>query len=180
MVLRELTLEQGERFYTAHLKRDFPASELKPWQMMEEAFSKRRYDLLVAYEGDRMVGYAWQFCPPEGAILIDYLAIVPELRGKGYGSALLEALRQYYGASGRKLLLESEYPGEAPDEQEAKRRLAFYFRAGLIDTGVQTRLFGVRFCILSFEPLDNPRKAIWEIYHAMLDEDRFSKFFAIL
>jgi len=180
MILRELSLSQSAQVYQQHLRRDFPESELKPWFVMEQAAAKGQYDFLAAYEGEQMVGYAWQFRPAQGAILIDYLAIVPELRGRGCGTALLDALRRYYAPSGQPLLLESEYPGEAPDEAEAKRRLAFYFRAGLQDSGVQTRLFGVRFCILTFEPLADPRRAIYDIYHTMLDEERFSKFFCIL
>lgn len=180
MILRKLTPAEGEPFYNEHLKRDFPDSELKPWWIMLEHLDRGMYDLLAAFDGDRLVGYAWQFCPPQGAILIDYLAIVPELRGQGWGTALLDALRQYYAPTGQMLVLESEHPEEAPDPEEAKRRLAFYFRAGLQDTGVETRLFGVRFCILSFGELDDPRQAIWDVYRTMLDDERFERFFQLL
>lgn len=180
MELRMLTREQGARLYKTHLERDFPAQELKPWEIMLEHLERGQYDLLAAYEGEKLVGYAWQYCPPEGAILIDYLAIEPSLRGQGWGARLLKALGAYYGSRGRTLVLESEYPGEAPDPEQARRRLAFYRRAGLLDTGVETRLFGVRFCILSYEALPDPRQTIWDIYHTMLDEERFARLFRLL
>ena len=180
MIFREMTPEQGEAFYETHLRRDFPASELKSWAVMRQAYSRGKYDLLAAYEGDRLVGYSWQYVPRQGAILVDYLAIVPELRGRGYGTALLQALEAYYRPADRRLILESEYPGEAPDTALAQRRLDFYYRAGLVDSGVQTRLFGVRFCILTFGEMENPRRAIEEIYRDMLEGELYHQLFAIL
>ncbi len=179
MELKQLTLAEGERFYAAHLKRDFPPSELKPWAMMSAAARVGQYDLLAALDHGVMVGYAWQFRPDTGAILIDYLAVLPQYRGQGVGTRLLAALRQYYGETGRGVLLESEYPPEAPDLEEAKRRLAFYARAGLEDTGVQTRLFGVRFQILALLPVENPVAAIENIYGDMLGPARLDKFAVI-
>lgn len=176
MELKHLTLAEGEQIYAAHLKRDFPPSELKPWAMMSAAAQAGQYDLLAAFDHGVMVGYAWQFRPDTGAILIDYLAVLPQYRGQGVGTVLLATLRQYYGEMGRGVLLESEYPPEAPDLEEANRRLAFYFRAGLEDTGVQTRLFGVRFQILALLPVEDPAVAIQEIYDDMLGPARSAKF----
>lgn len=175
-----LRLEEGEQIYTAYLKQDFPPSELKPWAMMAEAVRQGQYDLLAAYENGVMVGYAWQFRPASGAILIDYLAVLPPYRGRGVGIALLDALRRYYANTGRGLLLESEYPPEAPDPAAAQRRLRFYHRAGLTDTGVQILLFGVRYCILSLSPVDDPAAEMTHLYRTMLSPDRFAQFVTVI
>lgn len=170
--IRILSPEQARDVFDAHMHRDFPADELKPWEIMHALYRRGSYAFLGAFLGDDLAGYAWLFCPGEGCVLIDYLAVLPELRGRGIGAGVLDALADYCRAQGS-LLLESEYPGEAPDEQIARRRLGFYRRAGFADTGVQVRLFGVRFCILAHGGDADARGHMESLYRAMLTEQMY-------
>ena len=166
IILRVLSLEQGEKIYTTHMQRDFPADELKPWRIMRDLAKRGEYDMLGAYWDDTLVGYAWQYVPSGGdCLLLDYLAVLPQYRMRGVGAGILASLRQYYS---RIILLESEYPEEAPDPAIARRRLGFYTRCGMGDTGLQLRLFGVRFCILASGTLTDAQDAMEMRYTGML------------
>lgn len=62
-----------------------------------------------------------------------YLAVAPEARGRGMGSACLEeALRRCREAGARAAVLEVEIPDQAPDPEFARRRIEFYRRHGAL------------------------------------------------
>ncbi len=172
MILKNQTPDVAINTFHTHMQRDFPQSEIKPWEIAMDLYRRGIYEMLEAWEDGKMVGYVWTVCPAGDAVLIDYLAVLPEFRGSGVGSRMLNALRRRYQNGGKILLLESEYPQEAPDLEIARRRLGFYARAGFADTGVQVRLFGVRFCILS--PVGEGAKwRMTEIYRAMFPEELY-------
>lgn len=163
--LVKLKLSEGRYVFDTHMFRDFPADEIKPWKIMEKLYRDGCYDMLAAVVDGKMVGYAWQFRPGGDVLLIDYLAVLPEYRGNGIGSRILRALVEHYR---EKLILESEFPQEAPDRAVAERRLGFYNRAGFEITNVQVRLFGVRFHILAHGGDAKAKEHMQNIYHAML------------
>ena len=173
ITLLEQSLDTARITYETHMRRDFPENELKPWDITVSLYERGIYEMLeIRWEG-KMVGYAWIVCPKGEASLIDYLAVLPEYRNSGIGSLILKALSSRYQKLGQYLLLESEFPGEAPNPSIAVRRLGFYNRSGFQDTGVQVRLFGVRFCILSSKPSVNTGEQMRHIYKAMFPEDLF-------
>ena len=169
--LKQQTLEEGFLYFQRDMQRDFPEDEIKPWSVIEPMVRSGVYELLGAWDGDKQVGYAWMFIPEGEAVLIDYLAVLPEYRGTGVGTAILKALSQRY--RNQILILESEYPEDAPDVEVAKRRLRFYDHAGFVISGVEVILFGVHFCILThgFDP--EARKHLESLYHAMFPEERY-------
>ena len=169
--LKRMKLPEGKEVFDTHMVRDFPADEIKPWEIMEKLCLEGCYDMLAAELNGEMVGYAWQFRPGGEVVLIDYLAVFPEYRGSGIGSGILRALTEYYR---EKLILESEFPQEAPDQAMAQRRLGFYNRAGFEMTGVQVRLFGVRFHILAHGGDQNAKDHMRQIYEAMLSPERMN------
>ena len=81
------------------------------------------------------------------SVLLDYLAVTPEYRDRGIGSEVLRALQKYYRGKADFIMIESEHPLEAPDENAALRRLDFYKRAGARLTDTQVRLFDILFLI---------------------------------
>lgn len=169
MKLIQLTLPEGKRIFDTHMARDFPAAEIKPWEIMEKLYRNGYYDMLAAELDGKMVGYAWQFRPGGDVVLVDYLAVFPEYRGTGIGKRILQAMGEYYQ---EKLILESEFPDEAPDRSMAERRLGFYRRSGFEITGVQVRLFGVRFHILAQGGDQNTKSHMEQIYNAMLTPEQ--------
>ena len=155
------------------MHRDFPEDERKPWNVTLDLYGRGIYEMLEARWEGKMVGYAWMVCPEGSSALIDYLAVLPEYRDSGIGSAILRELTLRYRTRGQSLLLESEFPEEAPDPDIAVRRLSFYARSGFLDSGVLVRLFGVKFCILSSNADLDAKEQMCGIYHAMFPGDLY-------
>lgn len=145
-MLRPLTEKELECLYLNDVYRDFPESEIKPWEVVSDLYTRGLYEPLGYFDGDRLMAYSLQIVPKAGAPLLDYLAVIPEYRGTGIGSVVLKQLQiRYRNRSG--IMIECEHPDEAPDIDAALRRLAFYDRAGAVLTDTQVRLFGVLFLI---------------------------------
>ncbi len=149
LTLRAMGEAQARLLYDHQMKRDFPADELRP---LSAILSMRRaglYDVLGAYDGGELVGYALTYCPREGGVLLlDYLAVEPHARSRGVGSAMLSLLRSHYAPRAGALLIECERPTAARDEAEARRRIRFYQRGGAELTRVRVCLFEVQYSIL--------------------------------
>ncbi len=106
----------------------FPQSERRSWQSIRELAAYGRLDAMaVTHEGDA-VGLVtiWKFpAPGTGAwIYIEHLALAPELRGRGLGTAVMEEIKRLYGLP---IVLEAEPAGSTP---QAHARLRFYKRLG--------------------------------------------------
>lgn len=171
MILKLQSLEEGRELFHRDMQRDFPENEIKPWGIIEKMVRAGEYDLLGAWEGDKMVGYAWMFAPDGEAILLDYLAVMPECRGNSVGSAILKALAERY--PDKILILESEYPEDAPEPDVARRRLRFYDHAGFVNSGVEVVLFGVHFCILTHGQDPDARIHMESLYRSMFPGERY-------
>ena len=131
LTLRRLTMEQAEQVYTRYMKQDFPRDELKPFAMIREADARGEYECLGCYDGDLLCGYAY-LVKLGREYLLDYFAVLADLRGSGYGSRILQVLRGNY-ADAAAMLIESENPDFAADDdalRERRRRLRFYLHAG--------------------------------------------------
>lgn len=165
--LLEQSLDAAKITYDTHMHRDFPENELKPWDVTVRLYERGIYEMLEARCEGKLVGYAWMVCPKGNSALIDYLAVLPEYRCGGIGGEILMELTRRYRMRGQSLLLESEFPEEAPDPDIAVRRLSFYARSGFLDSGVLVRLFGVKFCILSSGAELDAKEQMYGIYHAM-------------
>ena len=142
--LRKMDKKEITNIYEFRMRHDFPVTELKPLENMIDMMERGVYECLLASENGEPVGYALVLILedfPYG--LLDYLGVFAEKRNQGYGSRILSALAEYY--KNRNLIIESEYPKDAPDEQMAKRRIGFYQRNGAVNTGVESRIYGVHF-----------------------------------
>ena len=148
MELRVLNETELKALYMNEAHRDFPESELKPWDVVEKLYREGNYEPLGFYDGDTFLAYALQAISEDGkSVLLDYLAVTPEYRSGGIGSQVLAKLREYYRGKTDYIAIESEHPDEAPDSAIALRRLEFYKRAGAVLTDTQVRLFDVLFLI---------------------------------
>lgn len=173
MTIAELDENQLKQVYV-QMEKDFPPSELKSLQTIEELRARGVYDAWAAYGDDgTYVGYALVYHPNEGReILLDYLAIEPGLHGHGYGQLMLQALLQHYQNEVDSMMIECERPKTAPDEELARRRIRFYEKAGAQLTSVRIWLFDVEYSILvlpcnPIEPQDWAEKML-ALYRGML------------
>ena len=150
MELRILNEHELINLYTTDCRRDFPESELKPLDVVEKLYREGNYEPIGFFENGTLIAYALQVIRENGkSVLLDYLAVTPEYRNRGVGSAVLTALRKYYSSQYEYIVIESEHPAEAPDKNAALRRLDFYKRAGGILTDTQVRLFDILFLIFA-------------------------------
>lgn len=149
--VRDLTRAEVRRIWKERMHFDFPANELKPLSMIEKSIDAGSYRTIGADDGEDIAAYAFLVTMGDAA-LFDYLAVRRDLRDRGCGSAFLKALSPTLSAF-RVVLLESDDPDFAPDEKERgvrNRRIAFYERNGLIDTGMRTTVFGADYRVLAF------------------------------
>ena len=123
----------------------FPKEERLPWWLLRAWHALGRSEMTAYYDGDTFCGFT--FTATEGDILyVMFFAVADELRGKGYGSAILEQLKQ----TGKTILLNVELLDEAaPNSEERVRRMAFYRKNGFSDTGYNIREVGGLFRVLS-------------------------------
>ena len=180
LTLSILNEEQTCCLYEERMRQDFPPSELKHLSSILTMVKKGVYDVIGAYnEQGHLTAYALLYAPAdEGAVLLDYLAVDEPSRGKGIGTRFLSQLREYYRERADVLLIECERPKSAPDEQEARKRIRFYAKAGAVLTSVRVWLFGVEYSIMVL-PCDTvvPKKdwagQMLQMYRQMLPKALF-------
>lgn len=137
----------------------FPEEEKKPVGMLEELARRGMLEILAVVDdegAERFVGLAINMTEPsrkapEGekeTALLDYFAISPDVRGGGYGSKALKLLLERF--SGKTYIFEVEMRDEtAPNAAERQRRVAFYLRGGLKETGLFVHAYDTDFEILT-------------------------------
>lgn len=154
-MLQLINLPNAKPQYKRQLKRlykqAFPWYERKPWALLEQTCARGQAELLAVSQGRRQK--AANFCGLaicmfwRDIVLLDYLAVEPKMRSLGLGGQIMPLLQQRY--PDKRLLLESERPG-APHTNltDCQRRLRFYQKCGLQDTGVTVRLYITDYLLL--------------------------------
>ena len=151
--IRALSLEEMKTIHRKYMRMDFPPNELRPYHSIRSLHRQGRYRGVGLFDGESLLAYAFfaSVTPEEGThYLLDYLAVAPERRDSGLGTELLSRIAPVLPRA-RSIVIEVENPDLAanPAEQEVRsRRLGFYLRNGIRDTGVKTNTFGVDFLIL--------------------------------
>ena len=177
MDIKELTIEQIREIYEERIPNDFAPDEIKPLSRIEEALSTGHYACYGAFDGERITAYAF-FVINGGCALLDYFAVREDLRGHGTGSEFLHGMTTGLLRRFETVLLESEDPdyAETDDEREKmERRLRFYRRNGLMETGVISTVWYVHYRILQFPigreiSADDIRDVYKGIYRVILPE----------
>lgn len=186
VIFRKMNEKEITKIYETRMTKDFPSMELKPLHNIIDMMEQGIYESLFVYDQEP-VGYALVLLPKGISYgLLDYLGTFSENRNQGYGGQVLKELRKYY--QDRTLMIESEYPEDAPDRKMAVRRLQFYQRNGAVDTGVESRIFGAHYinlilsgqqenmtCVLP--PAEEVKDVMVQLYTGMLpDEEKRRKY----
>ena len=151
MIYRNLSITEAKTVYNTFLKEDFPKSERKPFFAIEKSLRKGQYVCCAAFNDvDEITGYAFFLTNNGSDYLLDYFAVRKDLRGTGVGSAFLKNLSKTVLQDALCVLVEIDNPrlSAGREKQIYERRRQFYIRNGLIDTGVETKTFGVEFRLL--------------------------------
>lgn len=126
----------------------FPASERKPFSVIRRMYRQGRTDLLCFQSSGQFLGFAATVNSPD-LILLDYLAVSPNCRSRGIGSAALAKLLERCAGKGLFVEIESTHlPGDTRSQR--LRRRDFYLRAGMIPLGVSADVFGVSMELLGW------------------------------
>ena len=177
MQIRLLDCAAAQQIYETRMVQDFPAAELKPFSAVREMMQAGIYEPLVLCDAaGALQAYAWQvlLLGRRSALLV-YFAVRSNVRGGGIGTQALHALARHYADRLDDLILECEHPDEAPDRAVARRRIAFYLRAGACATRIESRVFGVRYNILTLPCGGHAQDAVIgqelkELYRMMVPE----------
>ncbi|MCD7888118.1 MAG: GNAT family N-acetyltransferase [Clostridiales bacterium] len=171
--VKELESNELKRVYREHIREDFPRDERRPLFSMERMQKEGRYDCYGYYREDCLLAYACFILTRNGAYaLLDYFAVVSELRGQGIGSAFLRDLRGNVSANCG-VFLEAENPNAAKTDEEKRlreRRIRFYLANGAEQTGTGCHLFGVDYNILFVPTGAADRAAETEFLHRAAEE----------
>lgn len=126
----------------------FPPAEKIPLSMLKRTCKKGKAKFFGVYDARKFVGILYLVLMDD-IISVFYFAVDENLRGKGYGSAILSAMKEKY--PGTRIFLEIEKTDEhAKNNAERLRRKAFYERNGFAPCGFDVTEFGVTYEILSF------------------------------
>ncbi|MBP7348422.1 MAG: hypothetical protein KA965_07050 [Butyrivibrio sp.] len=180
MYIKKLELAEIQLIYEKYMKKDFPASELRPFAQTQRLYLEGHYEGYGMYDDqDLFVAYALYIKPPRHeihAVLLDYLAVVSSARGTGSGSIFLQQMQQMFHDTDV-ILLEVENPDYALTREDLymrKKRIRFYMKNELSTTGIQTRVYDMEYKILAMplrhEPSDHEViQAMSGIYHKLFD-----------
>ena len=126
----------------------FPKEERLPWWLLRLNARRTGIDLMAYMEDDQFCGFTASATVDDMHFLL-FFAIEETLRGRGYGSAVLSALRREYKTV--TLNIELLIP-DAPNLKERKKRFAFYQKNGFCDTFYHVWEVGGKFRVLSTNP----------------------------
>ena len=127
-------------------KEAFPPIEYPGTQKVIEMSQKYNADFLSIYDESLFVGFITVLTYKKLAYLY-FLAVRKELRSKGYGSAILNMLKDIYPGYTQVVDLEKQ-ESSAENSEQRKKRLAFYMRNGYKRTG-----FFAKYCGMDLEIL---------------------------
>lgn len=127
----------------------FPLSERKPFGMIRKMYRRGVTDVWCVERAGKFSGLAITINSPK-LILLDFLAVCPECRGSGVGTATLAVLQKIYEGKGLFLEIESTLL-DCPERELRLRRKKFYVNCGLKELGTTAKLFGVDMELLGID-----------------------------
>lgn len=119
----------------------FPKKERMPFPMMVAMSKLWNTQFVGFYDGDVPCGFIY-LASMSKIVFVMFLAVDKRLRSKGYGSSILQQLKNEH--PDKKIIISIEScDNSAPDIALRKRRKAFYMRNGYQETGYMMKLGGV-------------------------------------
>ena len=185
--IRPLTSDEVRRLYGERLTADFPPDEVKSLGVIEGAIARGGYACYGAVRGGEILAYAF-FVIRAPHALFDYYAVRADLRDTGVGSRFIRALMDGPLQACDCVLLEVDDPDAADSPAERahrERRLRFYLRNGLVETGVTANVWHVDYRILALPvgrgllPRAETQRIYSLLYQSMMPPDLFKKMFAL-
>lgn len=115
------------------LKLSFPKEELMPFFMMLILTKMKNIEFLSFHDDKKLSGFIYMSTHMNVTFII-YLAVVEELKAKGYGSAILDKIQEMYPEN-KIILYIDRCDDKADGNEERIRRKKFYLKSGYEETG---------------------------------------------
>lgn len=129
-------------------KEAFPRKEQVPLFFLKMRAHSKCSDFGGLYDGDAYVGLI-DVIYYKDIVFIFYLATAESLRGKGYGSRILQGITKRFPK--RRIVLNMEKLDEHAENYEQQlRRKAFYNRNGFLECGVRSMENGVAYEMMAY------------------------------
>lgn len=136
------------RDFSALYKEAFPKEERAPLFFLKAKAKKKVSDCFGIYDEDTFVGLL-NLIYHKDIVFVFYFAVRADLRGKGYGTRILDALKEKFPA--RRLILTIEDPDEPCENREQRqKRKAFYQKNCFAACGYPMIEKGIAYQALSF------------------------------
>lgn len=122
-----------KQMYQDHVAIDFPSSERPSLSIFAEMIAQSASALYIFEKDGQDVAYT-VLREDDGYILLNFLAVYENQRGKGIGSEFLHEIATFYHNK-KGILLEAEHIAYATTPADAtlrQKRVAFYERCGYI------------------------------------------------
>ncbi len=132
---------------TQLLKSAFPKKERTPVLLLLLGALRKNAHFTAFYDADKFAGLLYTI-ENDRYYFILYLAVNPEMRSGGIGG---EILNYAYAQAGDKTIVLNVEPLDpvADNHEQRKRRIAFYARHGIYETGYGFTMDGVAYSVLA-------------------------------
>ena len=118
----------------------FPKSEQTPiWFLLQRA-KRANISFCAYYDGDIFAGFSY-IIVQDDLTYIQYLAVNANIRSKGYGSQILNHIKERYPNNRMILAIETEDETAANNEERIKRK-KFYVKNGYASAGFSMKTNG--------------------------------------
>ncbi|WP_099191212.1 GNAT family N-acetyltransferase [Tepidibacter mesophilus] len=126
--LEENYLNKDLKYVYNDLYSQFEKSELKDKEQFDILFKNENYKLLLCYDENNLIGYIIVYIDIETNLMwLDYLAVLEEYHSKGYGTKMIEILKEKYkNLDGCMIEVEKENDKDI----NTYRRIKFYENLG--------------------------------------------------
>lgn len=126
----------------------FPKVERAPLSALKRRAKKKSSDCISVYDGDRFVGLL-NLIYDRDVVFLFFFAVAADVRGQGYGTRILAALKEQHPDS--RIVINIEIPDEtSPNSAQRVRRKQFYLRCGFTDCHYNLIERGVEYEVLSY------------------------------
>lgn len=178
----EIDFEGLKNLHSGRMRQDFPPEEIKPLELLKKQYQKGQCKAYVLSEGGEQKAYAIFQIPDRGNVwLLDYLAVSPKERGKGFGSKMISAIKNNVPADAVMLEIERcDLALTAKEEETRRKRKAFYLKNGVSETGVTTVADGgigyEILCLKNGEKMtkESAADAMFALYETLFEKGEYS------
>lgn len=158
--MTNITLKKAQKADYKEIKRlfksAFPAKERPPFFIMKAKANQGKGEMLVARDNDTFIGFAYLVCYRDMAYLF-FLAIDDSKRGMGYGSKILQKLKQKYNKK-RLFLAREQLDKSSENYDERVKRHNFYLKNGFTDLPYKLKEANVTYDVMSNATMITPNE----------------------